>query len=225
MRKLRVGAICSSGGSALAEVFSACPHVSFFVLTDRECGAEKKCHDHHVPFERIEEKNNERFSVKAAEIFSANDHIDFIILFFSRLVTSPLLEQFTVLNVHPALLPSFKGFRAVRQAQEAGVRFFGASLHITTPGADEGPIIAQACQPLRVGDPLPYLEKSSFLHKVCLGLVAVELFETGKLRIVDNKPALADGLQASCCLNPALLNPAYIDFVKRLQSAEGVQFL
>jgi folate-dependent phosphoribosylglycinamide formyltransferase PurN len=225
MRKLRVGAICSSGGSALAEVFSACPHVSFFVLTDRECGAEKKCRDHHVPFERIEEKNNERFSVKAAEMFSAAGRLDFIILFFSRLVTNPLLERFTVLNVHPALLPSFKGFNAVRQAHEATVRFFGASLHIATPGADEGPIIAQACQPLRVGDVLPYLQKSSFIHKVCLGLIAVELFETDKLRIINGVPVLANGVPASQCLNPGLVNPVYLDFVKRLQAAEEVQFI
>ena len=65
---------------------------------------------------------------------------------FMRLLTEVVLDEFPmrVVNVHPALLPSFPGLRAQRQALDYGVRIAGCTVHFVDKGTDSGPIIAQA---------------------------------------------------------------------------------
>jgi len=69
---------------------------------------------------------------------------------FMRLVGAPLLEAFPqrVLNIHPSLLPSFRGLDAQRQALEHGVRITGATVHLVTSELDDGPIVLQAAVPV-----------------------------------------------------------------------------
>jgi phosphoribosylglycinamide formyltransferase-1 len=69
---------------------------------------------------------------------------------FMRLVGAPLLDAFPqrILNIHPSLLPSFRGLDAQRQALEHGVRVTGATVHLVTSELDDGPIILQAAVPV-----------------------------------------------------------------------------
>jgi phosphoribosylglycinamide formyltransferase-1 len=73
---------------------------------------------------------------------------------YMRLVTPSFLQHFPgrVLNIHPALLPSFPGLHAVRQALAAGVRVTGCTVHFVDSGTDTGPIVAQAAVPVLPGD-------------------------------------------------------------------------
>jgi phosphoribosylglycinamide formyltransferase-1 len=73
---------------------------------------------------------------------------------YLRLVTPAFLSRFpgAVLNVHPALLPSFPGLHAPRQALAAGVTVTGCTVHFVDEGTDTGPIVAQACVPVLPGD-------------------------------------------------------------------------
>jgi phosphoribosylglycinamide formyltransferase-1 len=73
---------------------------------------------------------------------------------FMRLVGKTLLERFPkrVLNIHPALLPSFPGLHAQRQALVKGVKISGCTVHYVDEGTDTGPIIAQTAVPVLEGD-------------------------------------------------------------------------
>jgi phosphoribosylglycinamide formyltransferase-1 len=73
---------------------------------------------------------------------------------FMRLLGADFCEAFpnAVLNIHPALLPSFPGTHAQRQALEHGVKISGATVHFVTPELDAGPIVAQQCVPVHAGD-------------------------------------------------------------------------
>ncbi|MGZ4597706.1 MAG: phosphoribosylglycinamide formyltransferase [Actinomycetes bacterium] len=71
---------------------------------------------------------------------------------FMRLLGPAFLARFTVVNTHPALLPSFPGAHAVRDALAHGVRVTGCTVHLVDAGIDTGPIIAQAPVPVREGD-------------------------------------------------------------------------
>jgi len=73
---------------------------------------------------------------------------------FDRLVTRELLEAFPqrVLNVHPALLPSFKGLHAQRDALAYGVKLAGATVHLVDEETDHGPIVVQGAVPVRPDD-------------------------------------------------------------------------
>ena len=67
-----------------------------------------------------------------------------------RIATEVLLSAFPdrILNIHPSLLPAFRGLNAVEQAVAAGVRVTGCTVHIVRPAVDDGPIIAQAAVPI-----------------------------------------------------------------------------
>src|SRR5215831_17324187 len=73
---------------------------------------------------------------------------------FMRLLSPWLVERWhgRMINIHPALLPAFKGLDTHRRALAAGVRLHGCTVHYVTPGMDEGPIIAQAAVPVLPGD-------------------------------------------------------------------------
>lgn len=73
---------------------------------------------------------------------------------FMRVLTPVFLRRFAgrVLNIHPALLPSFPGVHAQRQALEYGVRVTGCTVHFVDEGVDTGPIVAQATVPVRDDD-------------------------------------------------------------------------
>lgn len=69
---------------------------------------------------------------------------------FMRLMTAPFVERWSgrMINIHPSLLPSFKGLRTHEQALAAGVRISGCTAHFVSPEMDGGPIIAQAAVPV-----------------------------------------------------------------------------
>ncbi len=69
---------------------------------------------------------------------------------FMRILTTGFVEHYTgrMVNIHPSLLPSFRGLHTHRQAIDAGVRVHGATVHFVTPELDGGPIIAQALVPV-----------------------------------------------------------------------------
>lgn len=73
---------------------------------------------------------------------------------FMRILGSPLLERFPgrIINVHPALLPSFAGHNGPKDALDGGVRISGCTVHIVDDGVDTGPIIAQAAVPVLIDD-------------------------------------------------------------------------
>ncbi|MGB3207930.1 MAG: phosphoribosylglycinamide formyltransferase, partial [Crinalium sp.] len=71
-----------------------------------------------------------------------------------RLITQVLLDNFPnqVINIHPSLLPSFKGVRAVEQALKAGVKIAGCSVHLVSLEVDSGPILMQSAVPVLPND-------------------------------------------------------------------------
>lgn len=78
---------------------------------------------------------------------------------FMRVIKSPFLEAFPgrVINLHPSLLPSFKGLDGIRQAFEYGVRYTGCTVHYVTGELDGGPIIDQAVVEILPGESLESL--------------------------------------------------------------------
>jgi phosphoribosylglycinamide formyltransferase 1 len=71
-----------------------------------------------------------------------------------RVVTPVLIDAFPdrILNIHPSLLPSFPGIRAIEQALAAGVKITGCTVHLVRPTVDSGPILIQAAVPVLPGD-------------------------------------------------------------------------
>ncbi|MDA3874925.1 MAG: phosphoribosylglycinamide formyltransferase [Kiritimatiellae bacterium] len=107
---------------------------------------------HHVPACTFPYDKSDRaaFEKMAGDAFDAAG-CDYIVLAgFMRILTPYFIERFSgrILNIHPSLLPSFKGLRPQRQALEAGVKFSGCTVHLVTSDLDDGPILAQAVVPV-----------------------------------------------------------------------------
>ncbi len=73
---------------------------------------------------------------------------------YMRILGPAFVEKWQgrILNIHPALLPSFKGLDTHKRALEEGMRIHGCTVHFVTPAMDDGPVIAQAAVPVLVGD-------------------------------------------------------------------------
>lgn len=81
--------------------------------------------------------------------------VDWVIMAgWMRVVTPVIIDAFPdrIINIHPSLLPSFKGVRAIEQALEAGVKIAGCTVHLVRPEIDSGPILLQAAVPVLPDD-------------------------------------------------------------------------
>lgn len=113
---------------------------------------------------------------------------------YMRLVGRPLLDAFAerVLNIHPSLLPSFRGLEAQRQALEHGVRITGATVHLVTSELDDGPIVMQAAVPVLDADTVETLSARILLeeHRIYPAAIAQvlggEWSLTGRRFVVNN---------------------------------------
>ena len=104
---------------------------------------------------------------------------------YMRLLGHVFLSRFPnrVLNIHPALLPSFTGLHAQRQALEYGVRFSGCTVHFVDEGMDTGPILLQAVVPVLPDDNEDTLADRILVQEHRLYPQALELVARGKIRI------------------------------------------
>lgn len=108
---------------------------------------------------------------------------------FMRILSGHFVSEYRnrIINIHPALLPSFIGTHGIRDAFEYGVKVTGVTVHFVTGELDSGPIILQECVKMETKDTLATLEKK--IHKVEHKLYpeAVRLYVQGKLRITGRK--------------------------------------
>jgi len=129
---------------------------------------------------------------------------------FMRLVGPTFLRAFPggVLNVHPALLPSFPGLHAHRQALEHGVKVTGCTVHIVDEGTDTGPIVAQAAVPVLDADTEESLQKRIQEQEHRLFPMALGLLAAGRLRVEGRRVHVVGGAPES--LGLALVNPGHL---------------
>jgi phosphoribosylglycinamide formyltransferase 1 len=159
---MRVGVLASGSGSnfqALVEGVAGDPSIQIVALLCNRPGARvfERAKSLGVPSQLMDHTQwptREAYDeALAAELTSRG--VEWVCLAgYMRLVTSRFLAAFPgrVVNIHPALLPSFPGLHGARQALEAGVRVSGCTVHLVDQGTDTGPIIAQATVPVLPSD-------------------------------------------------------------------------
>lgn len=114
---------------------------------------------------------------------------------FMRLLTAGFVKQWQhrILNIHPALLPAFKGLDTHRRALEAGVKVHGATVHFVVPEMDSGPIVAQAAVSVRPGDTEEGLAARVLKVEHQIYPLALKLVAEGRVR-VENGRCLVDSI-------------------------------
>lgn len=144
-------AIFVSGTGTLLESFLNEGLQVDLVLADRVCRGLDIAKEKNVPTELVERtdfsKNFDReaYTERVLEVLQSHKIDAVAMAGFNTVLSSSIFEVYggRILNTHPALLPSFKGHYAVRDALSCGVKVTGCTVHVATPEVDEGKILAQ----------------------------------------------------------------------------------
>ena len=114
---------------------------------------------------------------------------------FMRLLTANFLEKWQrrILNIHPALLPDFKGLDTHRRVLDAGAKIHGATVHFVVPEMDSGPIIAQGAITVRPDDSEEALAIRVLKVEHCIYPLALKLVAEGRVQIKNNRASI-DGV-------------------------------
>ncbi|HYG85867.1 MAG TPA: phosphoribosylglycinamide formyltransferase [Azospirillum sp.] len=108
---------------------------------------------------------------------------------FMRILSPWFVEQWhdRLINIHPSLLPSFRGLDTHERALEAGVRFHGCTVHYVRPEMDVGPIIVQAAVPVLADDDSHTLADRVLAAEHRIYPLAVRLIAEGRVRVMDER--------------------------------------
>ena len=157
---MRIGVMCSGEGTNFENIVHSCPdhEVVLMVYNKKKCGAKRRADLLGVNSVRIASKDENDIIT----IFDAYQ-VDLIVMAgWMRVVTKKFCEAFAgrIINLHPSLLPKYKGLNAVQQALESGDDETGATVHFVTEELDSGAIIKQQQVPILPGDTVESLQRA-----------------------------------------------------------------
>lgn len=113
---------------------------------------------------------------------------------FMRVVKKPLIDAYPmrIMNIHPALLPSFPGLHGQKQAVDYGVKISGCTVHFVDEGVDTGPIIIQAAVPVYDDDTEESLSERILKQEHRIFPYAIKLFAEGRLSVEGRTVKIKD---------------------------------
>jgi len=125
---------------------------------------------------------------------------------FMRVVGKTLIEQYPnrIMNIHPALLPSFPGLHGQKQAADYGVKIAGCTVHFVDEGVDTGPIIIQAAVPAYHDDTEDTLGARILKQEHRIFPYAIKLYSEGKLCVEGRKVIIKGDREDAFLTNPSL---------------------
>ena len=198
MAKLKVAVLISGSGSNLQALLDMCgkedsPAEIVRVISNVESAyGLERAKNAGVATTVIDHKKydgREAFEDAMHQILSSCN-VDLVCLAgFMRLLTDGFVQKWKdrMINIHPALLPSFKGLHTHERAIEAGVKFHGATVHYVRPAMDEGPIIVQACVPVLPNDTPDELGKRVLEQEHKIYPLALKLIAERRVRVSAEK--------------------------------------
>jgi phosphoribosylglycinamide formyltransferase-1 len=165
----------STGGS----VANACLANPFFrslihsIVCDQACGAAASAHNHGLPVQILDERDPEAFSTRL-QSYLLEHRIDYVFSFYTKFYSEQLRRTFSdrIINLHPSLLPAFKGNDAWEYIKPYGVRFTGSTVEFIHERMDEGKIILQAVCPWDANQAPDFTRHRIFIQQ-CKSLLQV----------------------------------------------------
>ena len=157
---MRLGIMCSGNGTNFENIVTnpVCNkhEVVLMIHNTKKCGAVTRAAKFGIPHVRVPHKDED----KMIELFKAWK-VDLIILAgYMRVIKNPAAFPAPMINVHPSLLPKYKGLNAVEQAMDSGDSVTGCTVHYVTEELDGGIIIAQQEVPILPDDTVESLTKA-----------------------------------------------------------------
>jgi phosphoribosylglycinamide formyltransferase-1 len=216
MRTIQVGALVSGRGSNLQAIIDNSENGTLsaelaVVISDQpDAYALERARKHNIPGVHVSARGfkGKRGDYDALVVKELQKHnVELVVLAgFMRIITPTLLKAFPhrVLNIHPALLPSFPGLHVQKAALEHGVKFSGCTVHFVDEGMDTGPIIIQAVVPVLDNDTEDTLSARILKQEHKIYSRAIQLYAEGRLRI-EGRRVVVTGTRTDT--DEFLLNP------------------
>ncbi len=144
------------------------------------------------------------FDAALAETIDRHAPALIVLAGFMRILTDDFIERYRdrMLNIHPSLLPDFRGLHTHRRALEAGVERHGATVHFVTPELDGGPPVLQATVPVRAGDTEETLAARVLEREHRIFPLAVRWFAQGRLTFDGSTARLEGATLATPIIDP-----------------------
>ncbi len=158
----------------------------------------ERARNHGIPAIHLNHKEYaNREAYDAALVATLREHgVELVILAgFMRILTPTIIDSFSnrIMNIHPALLPSFPGLDAQKQAIEYGVKVSGCTVHFVDAGCDTGPIIIQSVVPVLDDDTEESLSQRIHKEEHRIYPEAIQLFAEGRLIVNGRRVVVRRG--------------------------------
>ena len=212
---MRIGVLISGNGSNLQSLIDArasgslSAEISIVISNVPDAIGLDRATKANIPISIINHtdfKSREKFeSALHAALLDAS--VDFVCLAgFMRLLTEPFVNKWTnrIVNIHPSMLPAFKGLNTHERVLQAGVRFTGCTIHFVRPEMDEGPIILQAAVPVLPGDGVDSLAARVLEQEHIIYPLAVEMIARDRVKVENGRVLIKEaGTQNASIINPS----------------------
>jgi phosphoribosylglycinamide formyltransferase-1 len=222
--RLKVGVLISGRGSNLQALIDACADSDFpaeivLVLSNKaDAYGLERARRAGIPAAVVSHRDyadKPGFEAAMDEALNAAGVELVCLAGFMRLLTSGFVERWhdRLINIHPSLLPAFKGLDTHARAIEAGVRFTGCTVHFVRPAMDEGPIVLQAVVPILEADDSHSLADRVLIAEHRSYPLALKLIAEGRARVEGERVAISSSPITAPTVAPAtapepLLNPS-----------------
>jgi phosphoribosylglycinamide formyltransferase-1 len=196
--KPQIAVLISGSGSNLQAIIDASERgeipcrVGLVISNKADAYGLVRAKNHGIPTEVVDHRsfpNREAFDTRLVEIIRRSGADLVCLAGFMRVLTPVFVHAFPnrILNIHPALLPSFPGTHGPGQALSYGVRFSGCTVHFLDEGVDTGPIIVQAVVPVYDDDTEETLAARILVQEHRIYPMAIRLFFSGNLKVEGRK--------------------------------------
>jgi len=195
---ISIAVLCSGNGTNLQAIIDNVksgyiPAEIALVVSDRKDAfaleRASKAGIETITLDKKDYKGREDFDKELIKHLKKRDVGLVVLAGFMRLLSGYFIKEYKnkIINIHPALLPSFKGTHGVKDALECGVKVTGVSVHFVDENLDNGPIITQKCVDIKDDDTEKTLLERVHIEEHKIYPEAIKLFVEGKLKIEGRK--------------------------------------
>jgi phosphoribosylglycinamide formyltransferase 1 len=203
-KQLPIGVLISGGGTNLQSIIDAIEAkrldaaIKIVISNKADAYGLVRATNHAIPTWALDHKafaNREAYDRAVVDRLRAHGVELVVLAGFMRLLSPVFIKAYSnrIMNIHPALLPSFPGLHVQRKALEYGVRFSGCTVHFVNEECDEGPIVIQAAVPIFSDDTEVTLAARILREEHRIYPRAIQLYAEGRLRI-EGRRVIVDGI-------------------------------
>jgi phosphoribosylglycinamide formyltransferase 1 len=205
-KPVSIAVLVSGGGTNLQAIIDAIEakkldaKIELVLSNSADAYGLVRARNHGIPTEVLDHKSyasREAYDQAVVDLLRGRGVELVVLAGFMRLLSPVFVKAYSnqIMNIHPALLPSFPGLHVQKKAVDHGVRFAGCTVHFVNEECDEGPIIIQAAVPVLPDDSEETLAARILTQEHRVYPRAIQLYAERRLHVVGRK-VMVDGLQA-----------------------------